>query len=68
MSRNFWEQERRSLFKYRFKEYQAEGYSKEEAGSLAKKEVDEMMVEKEDFVHNIWEQSYEEEWMEVSPT
>jgi|TARA_R110000744_G_scaffold156079_1_gene271591 hypothetical protein len=61
MSRNFWEQERRSLFKYRFKEYQAEGYSKEEAGSLAKKEVDEMMVEKEDFVHNIWEQSYEEE-------
>ena len=61
MARNFWQQERRSLFKSLLKEYIAEGYNKEEAGKFARKEVNEMMVEKEDFVHQLWGEAYEEE-------
>jgi len=61
MFRNLWEQERRSIFKRLLKDYEAEGYSRQEAGSLARKEVNEIMVEKEDFVNNLWDESYEEE-------
>ena len=43
MGRNFWQQERRRLFKSLLKEYIAEGYNKE------------------DFINNIWDESYEEE-------
>jgi len=48
-------------FKSLLKEYIAEGYDKEEAGKFARKEVNEMMVEKEDFVHQLWDEAYEEE-------
>ncbi len=61
MVRNLWDQERRTLFKNLIKEYESEGYNKEEAGRFARKEVNEMMLEKEEFVNNIWDQSYEEE-------
>tara|TARA_R110002012_G_scaffold277611_1_gene465117 strand:- start:1317 stop:1502 length:186 start_codon:yes stop_codon:yes gene_type:complete len=61
MSKNLWDQERRTLFKNLLKEYEDEGYTREEAGKLARKEVNEMMVDKEDFVNKIWDQSYEEE-------
>ena len=47
MVRNLWDQERRTLFKNLIKEYESEGYNKEEAGRFARKEVDEMMLEKE---------------------
>ena len=61
MFRNLWEQERRSIFKRLLKDYEAEGYSRQEAGSLARKEVNEIMVEKEDFVHQLWDEAYDEE-------
>jgi|TARA_R100000781_G_scaffold1021_1_gene1692 hypothetical protein len=61
MVKNLWDQERRILFKNVLKEYETEGYTREEAGKLARKEVNELMVDKEDFVNKIWDQSYEEE-------
>jgi hypothetical protein len=61
MVRNLWDQERRTLFKNLIKEYESEGYGKEEAGRFARKEVNEMMLEKEEFINNIWDQSYEKE-------
>ena len=61
MDRNIWEQERRAIFKNLLKEYQEEGYDKHEAGSLARKETNEIMVEKEGFVSDIWNSAYEED-------
>jgi len=61
MDRNIWEQERRTIFKNLLKEYQEEGYDKHEAGSLARKETNEIMVEKEGFVSDIWNSAYEED-------
>jgi|TARA_R100000781_G_scaffold106121_1_gene70086 hypothetical protein len=61
MSKNLWQKERRTIFKSILKEYEAEGYNKKEAGQRARKEADEIMTEKEDFINNIWNESYEEE-------
>ena len=61
MDRNLWEHERRTIFKNLLKEYQEEGYDKHEAGSLARKETNEIMVEKEDFISDIWDRAYEED-------
>jgi hypothetical protein len=61
MDRNLWEHERRTIFKNLLKEYQEEGYDKHEAGSLARKETNEIMVEKEGFVSDIWNSAYEED-------
>jgi|TARA_A100000172_G_scaffold29962_1_gene17869 hypothetical protein len=61
MVRNLWDQERRTLFKNLVKEYEREGYGKEEAGRFARQEVNEMMLEKEEFVNNIWDQAYDQE-------
>lgn len=61
MSKNLWQKERRTIFKSLLKEYEAEGYSRREAGQLARKESNEIMVDKEDFINNIWDESYEEE-------
>ena len=61
MDRNLWDQDRRSIFKNLLKEYQEEGYSKEEAGVMARKEANEIMEEKEGFISDIWNSTYEEE-------
>jgi|TARA_R110000751_G_scaffold10740_2_gene38809 hypothetical protein len=61
MSKNLWDQERKVLFKNLLKEYETEGYTREEANTLARKEVNEVMLDKEDFVNKIWDQAYEEE-------
>ena len=60
MTKNLWEQERKSLLYSKIKEYLEEGYDRSEAKSLAKKEVDEIMSDKEGFVSEIWDSSYEE--------
>jgi hypothetical protein len=60
MAKNLWEQERKSLLYSKIKEYLEEGYDRSEAKSLAKKEVDEIMSDKEGFVSEIWDSSYEE--------
>ena len=60
MTKNLWEQERKSLLYSKTKEYEEEGYDHSEARSLAKKEADEAMIDKEDFVAELWDNSYEE--------
>jgi hypothetical protein len=60
MTENLWEQERKSLLYSKIKEYQQEGYDLSESKSLAKREVDEIMLDKEGFVSELWDSSYEE--------
>ena len=60
MTRNFWEKDRKSLFRNLVREYQQEGYLQKEAKKLAKQEVDEVMEDKESFVNNFWEQKYQD--------
>tara|TARA_R110000824_G_scaffold131859_1_gene294130 strand:+ start:179 stop:361 length:183 start_codon:yes stop_codon:yes gene_type:complete len=60
MTKNLWEQERKSLLYSKIKEYEEEGYDRSEAKTLAKKEVDEIMTDKEGFIFELWNNSYEE--------
>jgi len=60
MTENLWEKERKDLLYSKIKEYEQEGYDRFESKSLAKKEVDEIMTDKEDFVSELWDSSYEE--------
>jgi|TARA_R110000787_G_scaffold283478_1_gene396344 hypothetical protein len=60
MNENFWEKERKIMYYSLIKEYQEEGYNLSEAKALAKKESDEAMIDKESFVSEIWDNSYEE--------
>jgi hypothetical protein len=55
---NLWKKERRQAFNYLLKQYLQEGYDIKEAKSLVKKEVDEIMADKEDFVDNLWKETY----------
>jgi len=54
MSLNLWDKERNRMFWTFVKEYQEEGYSKQEAKKLAKKEVNEVMEDKKDFVNELY--------------
>ena len=60
MTENLWERERKDLYYSKIKEYQEEGYDLSESKSLAKKEVGEIMKDRESFVSQIWNSSYEE--------
>tara|TARA_R100000742_G_C4178036_1_gene14090 strand:+ start:156 stop:341 length:186 start_codon:yes stop_codon:yes gene_type:complete len=60
MSKNFWQRDRNTIFKDLVSQYEEEGYNKKEARKLAKQEADEVMLDKEDFVSDIWESSYDE--------
>ena len=51
---NLWDKERNRMFWTFVKEYQEEGYSKQEAKKLAKKEVNEVMEDKKDFVNELY--------------
>jgi|TARA_R110000803_G_scaffold69638_1_gene132068 hypothetical protein len=61
MAKNLWDIERKTLFISVLRDYQDEGYDKEEAKKLAKKDVDDIMNEKISFVSNIWDDTYEED-------
>jgi|TARA_R100000781_G_scaffold114882_1_gene87707 hypothetical protein len=61
MSKNFWQKERSSLFKNLLRQYKEEGYDNKEAKQLAKIEINEVMEDKEDFVSNIWRETFEDE-------
>ena len=61
MSKNFWQKERSSLFKNLLREYKEEGYNIKEARQLAKIEINEVMEDKEDFVSNIWKETFEDD-------
>jgi len=54
MSLNLWDKERNKMFWTFVKEYQEEGYTKQEAKKLAKKEVNEVMEDKKDFVNELY--------------
>ena len=61
MSKNVWQKERSSLFKNLLRQYKEEGYDNKEAKQLAKIEINEVMEDKEDFVSNIWRETFEDE-------
>jgi hypothetical protein len=52
--------ERKQAFNYLLKQYLQEGYDNKEAKALAKQEVDEIMTDKENFVDNLWKETYQD--------
>jgi hypothetical protein len=60
MSKNLWQKERQALFRDLVKQYQEEGYDSREAKKYAKQEINEIMEDKENFVQNIWKDTYED--------
>ena len=58
MTKNLWQQERKHLFNNLVRQYREEGYTQKEAKKLAKQEIDEGMEDKENFVDNLWKESY----------
>ena len=61
MSKNIWQRERNNIFRSLVKQYVEEGYEEKEAKKLAKEETTEIMEDKEDFIENIWEESFDQE-------
>ena len=60
MSKTFWQRDRNTIFRDLVSQYEEEGYDKKEAKKLAKQEVDEIMLDKEDFVSDVWDSAYDE--------
>tara|TARA_R110000787_G_C13430240_1_gene445536 strand:- start:3333 stop:3518 length:186 start_codon:yes stop_codon:yes gene_type:complete len=58
MTKNLWQRDRQHLFRDLVKQYSEEGHTQKEAKKLAKQEIDEIMEDKEDFVRNIWKETY----------
>ena len=58
MAKNLWQKERNALFRDLARQYIEEGYDHKEAKKLARQEVDEIMQDKEDFVVNLWAETY----------
>ena len=54
MTKNLWERDRRRIFKKYLREYLSEGYDRNEAGVMAKREVDDVMSDQEKFVKTLW--------------
>ena len=50
MTKALWEKERNTMFWDLYREYKEEGYNNSEAKALAKKEVDEVIEDKQDIV------------------
>ena len=51
--KNFWDKDRKSIYRSLVKEYEKEGYDMRDAKRLAKMETDEVMADKEYFVNNL---------------
>ena len=60
MSKNFWQKERSSILRNLVRQYKEEGYDIKEAKHLANIEINEIMEDKEDFVSNLWEETFED--------
>ena len=60
MTKNFWQKDRAILFKNFVRQYKEEGYNVKEARQLAKIEINEVMADKEDFVDNLWKETFED--------
>ena len=53
MTKNLWQKERSAIFRDLFRQYSEEGYNPKESRKLARREVDEIMQDKEDFIENL---------------
>jgi len=60
LSKNFWQKERSSLLRGLVRQYKEEGYDIKEARKLANIEINEIMEDKEDFVSNLWDETFED--------
>lgn len=60
MSNNFWQKERSSLLRGLVRQYKEEGYDIKEARKLANIEINEIMEDKEDFVSNLWDETFDD--------
>ena len=60
MTKNFWQRDRNTIFRDLVNQYEEEGYDKKEAKKLARQEVHEIMLDKEDFVSDVWDSTYDE--------
>ncbi len=60
MSKNFWQKERSSLLRGIVRQYKEEGYDIKEARKLANIEINEIMEDKEDFVSNLWDETFDD--------
>ena len=60
MSKNFWQKERSSLLRGLVRQYKEEGYDIKEAMKLANIEINEIMEDKEDFVSNLWDETFDD--------
>jgi len=58
MTKNLWQRERQNIFRGLVTQYMDEGYDSREAKKLAKEEVNDIMEDKEDFVQNIWKETF----------
>lgn len=61
MTKNLWQKERNNIFRDLVKQYTEEGYELKEAKRLSKRELEEIMEDRENFVTQLWDQSYDEE-------
>ena len=50
MAKNLWDKERNDIFRDLTRQYEEEGYTSKEAKKLAKKEVNEVMLDKENIL------------------
>ena len=60
MVKNLWQKERSAIFRDLFRQYSEEGYNPKESRKLARLEADEIMQDKEDFVENIWSDTFDD--------
>ena len=60
MTKNLWQRERQAMFRELVRQYQDEGDNTKEAKKYAKQEINEIMEDKESFVQELWEQTYED--------
>ena len=60
MGKNLWQKERSGIKRDLIREYVDDGYAYKEAKKLAKKEADDIMEDKVSFVHELWEDTFDE--------
>ena len=60
MTKDFMSKERKSLFRSITRQYMQEGYDVREAKRLAKREVDDIMSDRENFMENLIRDTWED--------
>ena len=60
MTKDFMSKERKSLFRSITRQYMQEGYDVREAKRLAKREVDDIMSDRENFMDNLIRDTWED--------